>query len=344
MGLRIALTSVHSWPGVSRGAERYVHELAGALRTAGHQVRVLSTGRPARDEVLGVPVRRLAARGADERTAERAFGRQALARLGPARLDVWHATSTGDGAAAAMAGRWRPRLRTVFTDHGFPVRASRERRGDAAAHQRVVDGIGCYVCVSDAAAAWLERDFGRTADVVPPGVDTDAFTPGGVRAARPTVLYSGALDESRKGVRLLVEAVAAVPGAVLQLAGPGSADLSGLPTAHVEVLGLVPRTQLPDLYRSAWVTALPSTAEAFGMALTESLACGTPGVARVDGGGPAEVLREGTGALSEGTPEALAEALQKAIATADPLACRARAEEFDWRRQVVPALERLYAG
>jgi glycosyltransferase involved in cell wall biosynthesis len=343
MGLRIALTGVHSWPAVQRGAERYLHELAQALMLGGHQVRVLSTGRPARDHVLGVPVRRFPARGRGLEVEER-FGRRALRALALPPLDVWHATSTGDAAAAVRLGRTRPRLRTVFTDHGFPVRASRERRGDAGLHQEVVDGIGTYVCVSEAAGAWLADDFGRAPSVVPPGVDTAAFSPGGTRSARPTVLYSGALDEQRKGVRLLVAAVALVPDAQLVLAGPGTPDLSGQATDHVVVRGLVPRSELADAYRSAWVTALPSTAEAFGMALTESLACGTPGVARVDGGGPAEILRPGTGELCEGTPEALAEALQKAMATSDPAACRARAEEFDWRTRVVPMLEQVYAA
>jgi glycosyltransferase involved in cell wall biosynthesis len=207
----------------------------------------------------------------------------------------------------------------------------------------VVDRIGAYVCVSDAAASWLSTDFARTAAVVPPGVDTTAFSPGGQRSARPTILYSGALDEERKGVRLLVEAVALVPDARLLLAGPGTPDLSGLPVTHVDVLGLVPRDELPGLYRTAWVTALPSTAEAFGMALTESMACGTPGVGRRDGGGPAEIIKPGTGELCDGTAPDLAEALQKAMATADPSACRARAEDFDWARRVVPALEQVYA-
>ena len=276
MGLRIALTGVHSWPGVQRGAERYLHELAQALTAAGHQVQVLSTGAPGRDRVLGVPVRRVPPRGTGLEV-ERHFGKQALRALALARIDVWHATSTGDAAAATRLPTVR-RLRTVFTDHGFPVRASRERRGDASLHQQVVDRIGAYVCVSDAAGQWLQEDFGRTACVVPPGVDTEVFAPGGQRSPRPTVLYSGALDEERKGVRLLVEAVALVPEARLLLAGPGAPDLAGLPAAHVDVLGLVPRSELPDVYRSAWVTALPSTAEAFGMALTESMACGTPGV------------------------------------------------------------------
>ena len=42
------------------------------------------------------------------------------------RWDVWHATSTADGAAAALLGR-TGRVRTVFTDHGFPARRSRGR-------------------------------------------------------------------------------------------------------------------------------------------------------------------------------------------------------------------------
>ena len=343
MGLRIALTGVHSWPGVERGAERYLHELAHALSAAGHDVRVLSTGHPATDVVLGVPVRRLPVRGAGL-AVERGFGRDALRRLALARIDVWHATSTGDAAAATSLARLRPRLRTVFTDHGFPVRSSREQRGDADLHVRVVQRIGSYVCVSAVAGDWLRKDFGRVADVVHPGVDTSFFTPGGARADRPTVLYSGALDEERKGIRLLVDAVARVPDATLQLVGPGRPDLSGLPVSHVRVSGPLPREELREMYRSAWVTALPSTAEAFGMALSESLACGTPGVARADGGGPAEILVAGTGALTEGTADALAEGIQKAIATSDPQACRARAEEFDWQRCVVPRLEQVYAA
>jgi glycosyltransferase involved in cell wall biosynthesis len=343
MALRIALTSVHSWPAVQRGAERYVHELSQALRAVGHEVTVVSTGRPARSDTLGVPVRRYPVGRGSRRAREGLFGLQALASVGVGRVDVWHATSTGDGAAAALAGRLRPRLRTVFTDHGFPVRASRARQGDERRHLSIVEGVDSYVCVSHAAGEWLQTDYGRKADIVPPGVDTASFTPGGSREPRPTVLYSGALDEARKGIRLLVEAVALMPGATLQLVGPGTPDLHGLATDHVQVLGLAARGELRDLYRRAWVTALPSTAEAFGMALTESLACGTPGVARRDGGGPAEILLDGCGVLCDGTAASLALALEAAMDTRDPERCRARAEDFDWQRRVVPDLERLYA-
>lgn len=347
MGLRIVLTSVHAWPGVHRGAERYLHELASALQASGHAVRVLSTGRPRTDVQLGVPVRRLVPLGAERygiRGREGTFGLRALLLEGGRGADVWHATSTGDGVAAVTAARLRPRLRTVFTDHGFPVRRSREARGDAGLHEHLVRRVDHYVCVSAAAGAWLERDYGRTADVVPPGVDTDVFTPGPGRSPAPVVLYSGDLAESRKHVRTLVEAVGRLPGVRLRLAGPSTPDLAGLATDHVDLLGLVPPAELPRLYREAWVTALPSVAESFGMALSESLACGTPGVARRDGGGSAEVLDERTGVLCDEGVDSLARALSRALELRAADACRERAMQWDWRRAVVPALERLYAA
>ena len=333
MGLRIALTSVHAWPQVRRGAERYLHELAAALTAAGHRVSVLSTGRPARGTELGVAVRRL---------RPDTFAAEAFVRLAGARLDVWHATSTGDAVAATAAGLLRPGLRTVFTDHGFPVRASRERRGDARRHAFVARHIGRYVCVSTAAAQWLDTDYGRRAEVVPPGVDTGRFVPGPGRSPTPLVLYVGDLSEPRKGVRSLIDAVAGLPGVALWLVGPGTAP------GPAQRCFLADPAELPALYRQAWVTVLPSTAEAFGMALIESLACGTPVVARADGGGPADIVTPGTGVLCDAAPGALAaavtQALELAAAPSTAAACRSRGELFDWRRVVVPRLEALYAS
>ncbi len=349
MGLRIVLTSVHCWPAVSRGAERYLHELSAALTAAGHRVQILSTGEPPRDRQLGVAVRRLTPRGSGRygwRGAEGMFGLQAFAREGGGRVEVWHATSTGDGAAAATAGLLRPGLRTVFTDHGYPVRRSREQRGDARLHGHLVRHIDHYVCVSAAAGAWLETDYGRTADVVPPGVDTDRFRPGPGRTREPVVLYSGDLAEQRKHVRTLVEAVGRLEGVALWLVGPGTPDLQGLSTEHVAVRRRADPAEMPELYRAAWVTALPSVAESFGMALSESLACGTPGVARLDSGGPAEILTPETGVLCGAGVEPLADAVTQALAmtASAQAACRARAERWDWRLAVIPALERLYAA
>lgn len=349
--MRVLLTSVHSWPDVRRGGERYVHELSAALARAGHDVRVLSTGStPGRSTELGVPVQRLPVRrlrrfgGLD---VEAAFGLQALGRLAPEvlgrRVDVVHATSTGDAAAAALLGRLSP-VRTVFTDHGFPAAASRQARPDRRLHRYVVGHVDAYVCVSEAAGAFLRSDFGRDADVVPPGVRCDAHAPG-PRDPRPTLLYAGSLTESRKGVGLLLAAAAAlrtrVPDLQVWLAGPGEVTVD---PDLVTRCGLLDDAALREAYARAWVTVLPSRAESFGMTVVESMASGTPAVVLRDGGGPAEVVVPGTGVLADA--DALADALEQALDLAQRPgtvgACVARARDFDWDTAVVPRLLELY--
>src|SRR4051794_11705189 len=367
--MRVALTSVHCWPDVRRGGERYVHELAAALTRAGHDVEVVSTGAaPGRGTELDVPVRRLPVRSAPRRfypppwsdlAVEAAFGAQTAVHVLPAavagRVDVWHATSTGDGAAATVAGRLRPRLATVFTDHGFPARRSRDARPDRRLHRQVVRGIGAYVCVSAAAASYLQSDFGRTAEVVPPGVRFDAHRPA-ARHPRPVLLYAGSLVEERKGLPLLLEAVALLrasgPELDLWLCGQGDARplLDAAPPAGrvaVTRCGPLSDEELRTAYAQAWVTVLPSRAESFGMTVVESMASGTPAVVLTDGGGPAEIVDSPAGGRRAGAPpEARAGGCAGALELAQQRgrvdACGARAREFDGDIAVVPAMEGVY--
>lgn len=350
--MKIVLTSVHCWPDVRRGGERYVHELASGLVRAGHQVQVLSTGTPGRDSVLGVPVRRLPVRRLrhfGELDVEAAFGAQALTHLaGPVltgRWDVWHATSTADAAAATLLGR---RVRTVFTDHGFPARRSRDARPDRRLHRRVVERIGSYVCVSEVAGSFLAADYGRTATVIPPGVRWADHAPA-ERDPRPTVLYAGSLTEPRKGVGLLLEAAsllrADVPDLQVWLAGPGHVAVD---PDLVTRCGLLDDATLREAYARAWVTVLPSTAESFGMTVVESLASGTPAVVLAEGGGPAEIVTPGTGVLAAAGAAGLAEGLHAGFElsrTAGVVeACRERARAFDWDGAVVPRMVEVYGG
>ncbi len=361
--MRIALSSVYGWPDVRRGGERYLHELAAALVRAGHDVRVLTTGRrPGHDRVLGVPVRRvprrrLAPRRFGDLADQAAFGLQSLPRLGMARADVWHATSTADAAAAALTGRARRGLATVFTDHGFPAAASRGRRADASLHRYVVDHVGAYVCVSEAAGGYLRRDFGRDPVVVPPGVRLADYRPAAARSPVPALLYAGSLDTGRKNLPLLLDATARLrrrhPALQLWLLGPGdpSATLAAAPPAARDAVTrcrLAGPGELVDAYAQAWATVLPARAESFGMVVIESLASGTPAVVLADGGGPTEIVDDTVGSAAPATADGLAAAIERALDLAGTpdtaAACRAVAARYDWDTAIVPRLEQVYAS
>jgi glycosyltransferase involved in cell wall biosynthesis len=352
---------VYAWPEVRRGGERYLHELAGALAAAGHDVRILTTA-PSHGggEIRGVPVRRLRRRWVlrrrfGDQADEVAFGAQALASLAAARIDVWHAMGTADGLAAAELARVRG-IRSVFTDHGFPNRASRERRPDHALFERLVRHVDRYVCVSEAAGSFLREGYGRTPDVLSGGVDVDRFSPADAREARPTLLFASDASESRKNLPLLFDAVAELrrrgTDVALWVAGPGDqeAALAVAPPEAQEatsLLGSVDPDALIGLYGRAWATVLPAHAEAFGLVLVESLACGTPVVA-LDEGGPTEIVRLGIGALAAATATDVARACEEAVdLAANPSTtaiCRDAAMAWDWRTSIVPRMETIYGG
>ncbi len=361
MSLRVAFTSAFTWPEVSRGGERYVHELAAALTRRGHTVRILSTApRPDRDTVMGVPVRRLKRRTWLAPTgrgfaAEMSFGPQALVALAAAPIDVWHAVTISDAAAATHVARVRPGLRTVYTDLGFPARASRERRPDHAAFQRVVRDIDVYACLSEPVATHLRSDYDRDPEVVGAGVDLTAFEPA-ARDPRPTLLFASSLDEERKNAPMLVAAAGRLldehPDLQVWLLGPGDAtallaDLPDRVRAAVTRVELVDRDQLARDYARAWVTVLPSRAEAFGLVALESLAAGTPAVV-LQGGGAEGIVTPETGVAVTEDVDALVDGLRAALdrsREADVVeACRERARDFDWDTAIAARFEDLYLG
>jgi len=354
--LSVVLSHVVAWPEVTRGAERYVHELAAALRERGHEVRILTTSPRARhDEVLGVPVRGFARGPLPARLRARTqarFGLQCLADVLPRKVDVWHANSLYDAAAAAVCGRVRPGLRTVLTLHG-PVEP---RVRDTRPHKqalRVASGVDEIVCVSDAAARQAREAAGLAGTVVPPGVDAAVFTPGPGRSPTPVLLYVGTLTSPRKNVALLLEAAALTPDVEVHLVGQGDPRrwVEAAPEAvrpRVRHLGVLEGDDLVAAYRRAWATALISEREVFGMSLVESLACGTPVVVLDDGWGPSGIVTDGTGTRAEATADGVAAAVKGALDLVrdpeTPARCRAAGAAYDWRTAVVPRLEEVYAG
>ncbi|HUR76466.1 MAG TPA: glycosyltransferase family 4 protein [Acidimicrobiales bacterium] len=365
--LRVLLTHAYCWPEVRRGAERYIHELGAALIDAGHEVQIVATApQPSSGTVLDVPVTRLPRRVGPTRygefASEVAFGRETLARHALDRIDVWHAFGTGDAAAAAFLSKMRlwPRVRSVYTDLGGPVRSYREMRADHRLFQYAVRNLDAYLCLSEATRAVLESDYDRRGLVVGGGVDVARFTPAPQRRAEPTLLFMSAVDDARKNLPLLLRAfdrvVATRPEVRLMLAGPGDprsalAASSERVRAATDVRGVGEVEDVAALYGAAWVTVLPSMREAFGLVLVESLASGTPIVAMADSGGPVEIVQPGIGVLApHQTSEALANACLEALSLAAAGdvtrdACRNEAvTKYSWETAIVPRLERVYCA
>lgn len=162
----------------------------------------------------------------------------------------------------------------------------------------------------------------------------------------PLVLSVGALIPL-KGHQIVIDAVAAMPGVQLWIAGEGSyrsqlaAQIARLALSdRVRLLGSVPHAELPRLLAAADAMALASEREGLANAWLEALASGTP-VVIPDVGGARQVVRSDTGGhIIARTPEAFANALNDLIAMPrDPAAVRATVGPFTWAANS----ERLHA-
>ena len=174
--------------------------------------------------------------------------------------------------------------------------------------------------------------------VTPYGVDASFAPEGPRREDSPYVLFVGAL-QTRKNPDLALRALAAGDSALrLVLAGPDrglqpklhalAAEL-GL-TERVEFAGHVSRGDLAALYRGAEVLLFPSIYEGFGLPVLEAMASGTPVVTTSSSSIP-EVAGDAA-ILAEPNPEALARAIQQAIAGREALVAAGleHAKRFSW--------------
>ena len=348
--MRIALLGPADWPEVRRGGERYARELGAGLLARGMRPRLI-TSHPAATQRLvedGLPIIRHR-RPPQGRLQRRGFEDY----LTHVPLSYWSLRQGDDDLALAFyatdglaAIRWSERTGhpAVFAYLGIPHRqslANRRRRLEIV--QRVVRGSAAVVALSETARDGFSRWLGVDAHVIHPPVDVREFTPGGERASDPTIVCSAAFGEPRKRVPLLVEAFRLVrrerPTARLVLSAPADASGEG-----IEIRDLDHKAKLADAYREAWVSALPSWGEAFGLVLVEALACGTPVVGSDREALPEVINSEAIGRVFRGDrPEALATALLEAFELQeDPstaAACRARAEDFSLERCVDLHLE-----
>jgi glycosyltransferase-like protein len=331
--VRIALLTYSTRP---RGGVVHTLALAEALARAGDDVTVWSLGRGGdaaffRPVDPAVTLRLVPFPDVPEEDVGARILRSIAvlgAAFGDESYDVVHAQDCI--SANAVPGC----LRTVHHLDTFTTPAL------AACHERAIVQPRALVCVSAAVAGEVAAGWGRTATVIPNGVDAARFAaaagPAGsaARAAWRDRLGSYVLAvggiEPRKGTLDLVEAMAGVqarrPDLSLVVAGgetlfdyrdyrarveARAAELGVRPV----VLGPVDDPDLPALVAAADVFAFPSTKEGFGLAAMEALAAGVPVVTR-----DLPVLREvfGEAATFATDPGDLAEALLAAAGHPDP--------------------------
>jgi glycosyltransferase involved in cell wall biosynthesis len=137
------------------------------------------------------------------------------------------------------------------------------------------------------------------------GVELDAFgTDESRRAEQPTLLYLGRLKRYKR-IEVVLDALEACPGAVLDIAGDGDhrpeleAEIDRRGLRHrVRMHGHVSEDFKRELYQRAWLNMTASSAEGWCLTVMEAAASGTPSAALAIGGLPESIVDGETGVLA----------------------------------------------
>jgi D-inositol-3-phosphate glycosyltransferase len=343
--VRIAMISEHANPLGDGGQQTHVADLSAALAELGHEVRVYTRrDDPATPEVVatrdGIRVVHVPAGPAHPvppdlllpYMGEFARWLQEHWRAGGWTPDVAHAHFWTSGLAAVTAARQIGipvvqsfhELGVIQTGDGTPSRSGYER-----ALGRAVDQV---VAQNQEELRGLVRIGVPRAHltVVPPGVDSERFSPEGPAVERDPertrILSVGKLVE-RKGFGEVIQAMRYVPGAEVVVVGgppadqlkadPGASSLRALAEKlHVadrfRMVGSVPFRDLPRWYRSADLFLAAEGQEE--QDVLEAMACGVPVVGPAVGGLTEAVVDGLTGDLVPARdPRALGGALRRLV-------------------------------
>ncbi len=292
------------------------------------------------------------------------------------QYDLLHANYWISGAVAHRL-KHELDLPLVSTFHTLArVKAAAGVEDDPLQRSRVeADTIACsdlVVASTDQEVQQLVTLYGADRDrieVVPPGVDHEAFHPGDRDAARASLglrdrrvlLFVGRI-QPLKGAGLAVRCLAALgdPSATLLIVGGPSGRDGAAEELRVRELvsafGLddqvrfvppQPHDALAEYYRAADVCLVPSRTESFGLVALEAAACGTPVVAAAVGGLRSIVLDGSTGFLVEGRdPEDFAAPVARLLAKPELVddmgaVAHAQSRRYAWSTTAA-RLRRLY--
>lgn len=333
----------------AKGGELYVHQLANALSSRGHEVLVLSGGPPlpdARYQVRRLPV---PFRLKNLSVGPLAFSlRSGLARARRASTLLFHHAFM-QGASAFLA-RFRPDILVPLFMRPELWYARLARRalgcrlvsvghGPSGDDALALGSVDAFVATSPRQEMWARYFEVARVELIPVGVDTTRFspekTPAVLSLPRPVFLQVGSLLPVKRP-RLSIEALSRLGRGSLLVVGEGplekEIDLLGWEKLGARYLR-IPRLsheELSSYYRAADALLFPSdTGETAGLVMLEALASGTPVVASDDETrrwlvGEAAVLVDPT------DPDAFARGIEEALRTPDRARLRKYAEKFSW--------------
>ncbi len=355
MSLRVGIVCPYSFD-VPGGVQAHVRDLAEELIARGHHVSVLG---PADDDTpipdyctsagRAVPVRYNGA------VARLTFGPVTAARtrrwLDAGDFDVLHLHEPVTPSLSMLA-LWIAQAPIVATFHTANAR-SRAMQVAYPLVRQSLEKIDARIAVSEDARRTLIDHVGGDAVVIPNGVNVAAYAdvcPDPRRqgtAQAPTIAFLGRLDEPRKGLPVLTDAIprilAALPEARFFIAGRGDAgkeealEALGPHAASVEFLGGIDDAEKAALFKSVNLYIAPQTGgESFGIVLVEAMSAGACVVASdlgafrrvLDGGAAGALFPVGDGAALAQTVLALCADAQARAAYREHAAGWVR--QFDW--------------
>ena len=350
--MRIGIVCPYAWD-IPGGVSAHVHDLSNALIRKGHYVSVIAPAESDEDlpffvESTGKP---LAIRY-NGSVARLSFGPLVARRVSKwieqGEFDVLHVHEPLAPSVSVLAC-WAAKGPIVATWHSSMDR-SRVILSLAKLAQTVMEKVSARIAVSPAARQTMMEHLGGDAVIIPNGVDVQAFADAtpmpGWEATNKSLVFFGRVDESRKGLTVLLQALPKIrqtfPELKLLIAGPGDCDdllddLADEDRAMITQLGLVDELDKPNVYASGTIYVAPNTGgESFGIVLLEAMASGTPVIAsdlpafrRVlqDGECGKLFINEDSESLAQAVIDLLNDSAQRDSLRAAGVA---RVREFDW--------------
>jgi len=352
--VRVGLVCPYSWD-VPGGVKEHVRDLAEELLRLGHEVSVLAPGDP---DAVVEPYVVLSGRAVpvpfNGSVARLSFGPVSASRtrrwIREGGFDLLHVHEPVSPSVSMLAV-WAASGPVVGTFHSSYLSRSRVYGASYGILQPTLERITARIAVSEAARSTVVQHVGGDAVLIPNGVALRRYAKADPMPGWPgqggALGFLGRIDEPRKGLPVLLEALRAVvaehPGVRLLVAGPGDVDevrdsIDPDLRDRVELLGLVSDADKAAMLHSVDLYVAPNTGgESFGMILLEAMAAGAPVLASnldafrsvLDDGRAGRLFPVGDpGALAAAANELLRD---RAKRTALAEAGTAVARRYDWQ-------------